>query len=70
MEANDSQSEECAVCGDKMDLPAPRPHEIGGEFGGGFVVRTYSQGDLLPLVIQFTRQRTFVISVRICPLNG
>ena len=60
----------CAVCGDPVDLPRPRPHEMGGEFGGGTVVRTYRQGDLAPLVIQLTRQRTFTITVRICPLIG
>ena len=60
----------CAVCGDPVDLPRPRPHEMGGEFGGGTVVRTYRQGDLAPLVIQLTRQGTFTITVRICPLIG
>ena len=67
---NVSGNEECGVCGDEMDLPTPRPHEIGGQFGGGTVVRTYNQGDLLPLVIQFTRERTFVNTVRICPVSG
>ena len=67
---NSSKSKECGVCGDRLDLPTPRPHELGGQFGGGSVVRTYSQGDLLPLVIQFTEERTFVITVRICPVIG
>ena len=68
--SNSSNSKECGVCGDRLDLPTPRPHEIGGQFGGGSVVRTYSQGDLLPLVIQFTEERTFIITVRICPVIG
>ena len=68
--ANVSGNEECAVCGDKADLPTPRPHEIGGQFGGGSLVRTYNQGDLMPLVIQFTRERAFVNTIRICPVNG
>ena len=56
------QGEDCGVCGDS--------HEVGGQDGGGTVVRTYNQGGLLPLVMQFTRQRTFSVLVRICPLVG
>ena len=56
------QGEDCGVCGDS--------HEVGGQGGGGTVVRTYNQGGLLPLVMQFTRQRTFSVLVRICPLIG
>ena len=65
-----SDFEDCGICGDSLKLPTPRPHEAGGKFGGGNIVRTFNQGDLLPLVMEFTQERTFNITVRLCPLKG
>ena len=65
-----SDFEACGICGDSLELSPPRPHEAGGKFGGGNIVRTFNQGDLLPLVMEFTQERTFNITVRLCPVKG
>ncbi|XP_036149327.1 uncharacterized protein LOC105837955 isoform X2 [Monomorium pharaonis] len=34
----------CGVCGDAYHLSQPRPHEAGGEFANGIIVRHYTVG--------------------------
>ena len=34
----------CGICGDAYDIPPPRPHEAGGKFANGIIVRKYQPG--------------------------
>lgn len=36
----------CGVCGDAYHLSQPRPHEAGGEFAKGIIVRHYTVGQV------------------------
>jgi len=36
----------CGVCGDAYHLSQPRPHEAGGEFANGIIVRHYTAGQV------------------------
>lgn len=37
---------ECGVCGDAYHLKTPRPHEAGGEYAKGTIVRHYTVGQV------------------------
>jgi len=37
----------CGVCGDAYHLSQPRPHEAGGEFAKGIIVRHYTVGQVM-----------------------
>jgi len=32
----------CGLCGDSYDMRTPRPHELGGKYGQGVIVKRYS----------------------------
>jgi len=34
----------CGLCGDQYSLRTPRPHELGGKYGQGVIVKSYSSG--------------------------
>ncbi|XP_014218802.1 uncharacterized protein LOC106647062 [Copidosoma floridanum] len=36
----------CGICGDPYHVPVPRPHEAGGIYGKGTIVRHYQVGQL------------------------
>lgn len=38
---------ECGVCGDAFHLSEPRPHEAGGEYAKGTIVRHYTVGQVI-----------------------
>lgn len=44
----------CGVCGDAWDMPEPRPHEHGGQWGQGVIVRRYSPGDEMTIRVELT----------------
>ena len=56
----------CGYCGDPHDLPPPRPHESGGVFGRGTIVREYFQGQTVVIIIQLVRDRRGFFEVDIC----
>ena len=37
---------QCGVCGDAYHLKEPRPHEAGGEYAKGTIVRHYTVGQV------------------------
>ena len=39
---------QCGVCGDAYHLKEPRPHEAGGEYAKGTIVRHYTVGQVIP----------------------
>lgn len=38
---------QCGVCGDAFHLNEPRPHEAGGEYAKGTIVRHYTVGQVI-----------------------
>lgn len=38
---------QCGVCGDAYHLKEPRPHEAGGEYAKGTIVRHYTVGQVI-----------------------
>lgn len=40
----------CGLCGDNWLDPTPRNHELGGRFGEGVIVKTYTRGSLIDVV--------------------
>ncbi|GBP71479.1 hypothetical protein EVAR_103364_1 [Eumeta japonica] len=56
----------CGVCGDAWDQPAPRPHELGGRFGKGVIVRRYASGDALALKVELTANHNGYFEFRVC----
>ncbi|XP_034828174.1 uncharacterized protein [Maniola hyperantus] len=56
----------CGVCGDAWDTPKPRPHELGGRFGQGVIVRRYAPNDVVVLKVQLTASHNGYFKFRIC----
>ena len=42
---------QCGVCGDAYHLKEPRPHEAGGEYAKGTIVRHYTVGQVISLLV-------------------
>ncbi|XP_017846141.1 uncharacterized protein LOC108602518 isoform X2 [Drosophila busckii] len=57
----------CGECGDAWDLPAPRPHENGGQWGQGVVVRTYLPGTEMTIRVELTASHMGYFEFRLCP---
>ncbi|CAH2229460.1 jg20846 [Pararge aegeria aegeria] len=56
----------CGVCGDAWDSPKPRPHELGGRFGKGVIVRKYAPQDTIVIKVQLTANHNGYFQFRIC----
>jgi len=60
----------CGVCGDPYDEPV-KPHQApGGIFATGTIVRTYKQGDIIPVTIQITATHKGYYEFKLCPNNN
>lgn len=44
----------CGECGDAFDMPSPRPHEYGGKYGQGVIVRKYNPGSEFTIKVELT----------------
>lgn len=47
-------SGKCGECGDPWDIPEPRPHESGGQWGQGTIVRSYFPGSEMTIRVELT----------------
>ncbi|XP_013167702.1 PREDICTED: uncharacterized protein LOC106117803 [Papilio xuthus] len=56
----------CGVCGDAWDTPAPRPHELGGRFGRGVIVRRYAPRDTILIKVELTASHMGYFEFRVC----
>nr|XP_036229776.1 uncharacterized protein LOC106622051 [Bactrocera oleae]XP_036229778.1 uncharacterized protein LOC106622051 [Bactrocera oleae]XP_036229779.1 uncharacterized protein LOC106622051 [Bactrocera oleae]XP_036229780.1 uncharacterized protein LOC106622051 [Bactrocera oleae]XP_036229781.1 uncharacterized protein LOC106622051 [Bactrocera oleae] len=56
----------CGECGDAWDLPKPRPHEFGGFWGKGVIVRKYSPESLMLIRVELTASHMGYFEFRIC----
>ncbi|XP_058447916.1 uncharacterized protein LOC131428200 [Malaya genurostris] len=56
----------CGECGDAYDVPKPRPHEYGGKWGQGVIVRRYRPGSVITLRVELTASHMGYFEFRIC----
>ncbi|XP_050353388.1 uncharacterized protein LOC126775462 [Nymphalis io] len=56
----------CGVCGDAWDVPKPRPHELGGRFGKGVIVRRYAPKDTIVIKVELTANHNGFFEFRVC----
>ncbi|GFX13110.1 chitin-binding type-4 domain-containing protein [Trichonephila clavipes] len=59
----------CGLCGDRYDLPVPRPHESGGNFTSGVIGRTYQPGRILDVVIEIVANHKGYFEFSLCERN-
>ncbi|UYV82934.1 hypothetical protein LAZ67_22001435 [Cordylochernes scorpioides] len=59
----------CGICGDAWDLPEPRPHEDGGKYGKGIVVKTYQRGQNTTIEVLLTAVHGGYFEFRLCPVT-
>ncbi|KAL3272128.1 hypothetical protein HHI36_022611 [Cryptolaemus montrouzieri] len=57
----------CGVCGDAWDMKTPRPHEYGGTYGQGVIVRKYGVGSIMNIRIELTANHNGYFEFAICP---
>ncbi|XP_068158063.1 uncharacterized protein [Drosophila tropicalis] len=57
----------CGECGDPWDMPQPRPHENGGQWGQGVVVRSYLPGSEFTIRVELTASHMGYFEFRLCP---
>ncbi|XP_032573728.1 uncharacterized protein LOC6621301 isoform X6 [Drosophila sechellia] len=57
----------CGECGDAWDVPEPRPHEYGGHWGKGLIVRSYLPGSQMTIRVELTASHMGYFEFRICP---
>ncbi|XP_070073557.1 uncharacterized protein [Drosophila takahashii] len=57
----------CGECGDAWDVPEPRPHEYGGQWGEGLIVRSYAPGSKMTIRVELTASHMGYFEFRICP---
>eukprot|EP00096_Caligus_rogercresseyi_P011477 TRINITY_DN4517_c0_g1_i1.p1 TRINITY_DN4517_c0_g1~~TRINITY_DN4517_c0_g1_i1.p1 ORF type:complete len:309 (-),score=34.13 TRINITY_DN4517_c0_g1_i1:64-951(-) len=60
----------CGICGDAIDIDQPRPHETGGRYGNGIIVRAYNAGSIIDVTAQITANHRGYFTFRICPSNN
>ncbi|XP_042860647.1 uncharacterized protein LOC122246257 [Penaeus japonicus] len=56
----------CGICGDSWDV-SPRPHEVGGLYATGTIVRQYQEGQTIEITADITSNHRGHFEVRICP---
>ncbi|KAH8249823.1 hypothetical protein KR038_002243, partial [Drosophila bunnanda] len=57
----------CGECGDPWDIPEPRPHESGGKWGQGLIVRSYFPGSVMTIRVELTASHMGYFEFRLCP---
>ncbi|XP_050434733.1 uncharacterized protein LOC126841953 isoform X2 [Adelges cooleyi] len=60
----------CGICGDPWDAPQPRPHEAGGKYGQGVIVRRYKIGQPFIVRVELTANHRGYFEFRLCPNNA
>lgn len=56
----------CGICGDAWDAPPPRPHELGGRFGKGVIVRRYPPKATITIKVELTANHNGYFEFRVC----
>ena len=55
----------CGVCGDDYSAAFKR-HEVGGPFATGFITETYSQGQVIDVLVELTAAHKGKFFFRVC----
>lgn len=61
-----SQDGKCGICGDPWEK-LPRPHEVGGLYATGTIVRHYQEGQVMNVTVDITANHLGHFEARICP---
>merc|ERR1711884_492951 len=59
----------CGICGDPWDVPLPRPHEAGGRYATGTIVKDYKAGQTVDIKVMVTTNHWGTFEFRLCPVN-
>lgn len=59
----------CGWCGDNWGDSTPRRHELGGQFGQGVIVKTYSRGSVISVTARLTQNHKGYFYFRVCSLD-
>ncbi|CAB3230487.1 unnamed protein product [Arctia plantaginis] len=57
----------CGICGDAYDQKQPRPHELGGTYGIGYIVAHYEAGETINTKVHLSTSHLGFWELRICP---
>ncbi|XP_068249013.1 uncharacterized protein [Palaemon carinicauda] len=57
------------ICGDAWD-ENPRPHEAGGKYATGTIVKNYTEGQVIKVKVEITSNHMGHFEFRICPNNN
>lgn len=60
----------CGLCGDNYGDATPRAHELGGTFGQGVIMKTYTQGALIDVNVKITANHMGYFYFNICNLDA
>ncbi|PNF41958.1 hypothetical protein B7P43_G14640 [Cryptotermes secundus] len=60
----------CGICGDAWDMPVPRPHEAGGKYAQGIIVRRYKKDSPITIRVELTANHRGYFEFRLCPNNA
>ncbi|XP_001602613.1 uncharacterized protein LOC100118714 [Nasonia vitripennis] len=60
----------CGTCGDAHHLSEPRPHEAGGEYAKGTIVRHYQVGQEIDVEVELTSNHQGYFEMYVCPNNN
>nr|QSC42437.1 lytic polysaccharide monooxygenase B [Coptotermes gestroi] len=60
----------CGICGDAWDMPVPRPHEAGGKYAQGIIVRRYKKDSAITIRVELTANHRGYFEFRLCPNNA
>lgn len=61
---------QCGLCGDDFRMGMPRPHELGGKYGEGVVVRRYGQGEDIEVVVYISANHMGYFYFELCNLDA
>ncbi|XP_031837172.1 uncharacterized protein LOC116428990 isoform X2 [Nomia melanderi] len=61
---------QCGVCGDPYHFKDPRPHEAGGEYAKGTIVRHYTAGQDIDVEVELTANHLGRFEMYLCPNNN
>ncbi|CAL4142475.1 unnamed protein product [Meganyctiphanes norvegica] len=59
----------CGICGDAWELD-PRPHEAGGLYATGTIVREYSADEVITVHVDVTANHLGHFEFKLCPNNN
>ncbi|CAF3373475.1 unnamed protein product, partial [Rotaria sp. Silwood2] len=59
----------CSICGEAYDLQ-PKLFDVGGEMYLGKIVRTYTQGSVIPVKVILTANHLGIFEFRVCSIDN